>query len=209
MPARAKYYKIDTTGKTQSELIREYNKVVAVANKRIDTITKSTYADQAQAYYYQVASLKGAKFIGEKNGVAVFNRLNKKSSENMLKSAIAHLNNFMTAKTSTVSGIKEVQKQRIENIKNVYKNFRSPDFPEGIDDSTAEKIARFLGSPQGVEAKATYDSKQMVLALSLEAKAVGEENLKTLEAFRQFRDRNQSLADWIRDSRELIQMEEF
>lgn len=209
MPAKAKFYKIDPAGKTQSELIREYNKVVAVANKRIATITKAAYADQAQAYFYQVASLKGASFIGEKDGKAKFSRLNKSASKNLIESAIAHLNNFMTAKTSTVSGIKEVQKQRIQNIQETYKNFKSPDYPKGITKELAEKIARFLGSPQGVEAKKIYDSKQIVVALSLEAKAVGEENLNVLEAFRQFEERNQSLADWIRDSNELIQMEEF
>lgn len=203
MAAKRKQYILSTTGKNKNDLLKEYNRLVKTANKRISIITKPKNISGAQAYRYNVEAMAGAPFIKSKGDIYQFATLKKSTTAMNIRTAINEIYAFLGAKTSTVGGIKEVEAQRISQIQEVYKNFKSPDFPDGILPELAREIAIFLGSDKGVEAKRTYDSKDIVVAMAVSNK-LSKGARSVLDSFLEFEKSGKEFGQWQRENEELL-----
>ena len=166
-----------------------------VANERIKVTATPKHMKAAQAYKHMVEPLLGASYVGQnKKGQVVFRAIPKTASAREIREAFRKLTDFLGARTSTVAGIKAVAKERMDNIRDVAK------IP--LTNSQAESLLRFLGSPEGVEAKKNFDSEQVVRAVSLDLK----KNPKlsgvdqVIERWHEWEEKQSTLADWIREN---------
>lgn len=86
-------------GLTDREIRREYTRLRNIANKRIKALSKSEFTDTR---IYQL----------NKEGFPSI----KKLTQRMMVSYLAQLASFVTAKSSSVTGLRELQKQTIETL---------------------------------------------------------------------------------------------
>lgn len=171
-----------------------YNQWKQTANERIKTITKPRYEEKAQAYRHIVAPLSGAPYTGERHGRTVFRALPKSAGKREIREAFNKLTDFLKAKTSTVKGIKEVEKEHINIIKDITGTSGK------LSDSDAERLLRFLGSEEGKIMNQHYDSDQIVtaLAMSMSNNPLGVDE-SVYDRLLEFEESGMTVADWMRE----------
>lgn len=227
---RAKNWDIDISQMTTAELKRFYGSALKAANDRIKTLTQEQYADKAQAYKYMVKPLEGASYIKTRpvgktgRSITVFTQPKAPGSkanpeaqrdyEVRLKQAVAQVQAFLGAKTSTVSGIREVEEERRARLDDLIKaraeqlNPGSKASSEGSGLSNADKdaILRWMGSPDGRDAMFNADSNQVRDAITeavvAERQSGGTRSIS--ELYEEFQQRQDTFADWIAESESLL-----
>lgn len=186
--ARIKSYDYDMAGGDTAAMKRLYTKWIKVANERIRVTTSPKNISHASAYKYMVKPLQGAPYVKEnKRGEIVFKALPKNASARDIREAFKQVTGFLGAKTSTVSGITSVMRERRDNIRESL----------GIDlsDAKTDSLLRFLGSPEGKAAMQQYDSDMVVEAIALDLKRGG--NASVLERWQAWEKSGETLADWM------------
>lgn len=196
MPRRLSYENImidEVRLATNKEIRETYNKLIKTANERIRVTAKKEYKQRAQAYKHIVEPLKGAGFTKvNKRGEVVFKAIPKTAKRSEMTKALREVQRFIRAKTSTVSGIREVEKERISEIQK--------EIP-GISNNEAKDVLIWLGSEEGKTAKEHFDSDEVRTVMSLAKKTDSKTPLqKQWEEFKKQRETNKkSLADWKRE----------
>lgn len=76
--------------------------------------------------------------------------------------AIQLLKKVRNWKSATLEGVVEIEKQRVETIKENY-----PEIDRLSSDEIVEML-NFLGTTKGVESKNKYDSDQLILAIGMQ-----------------------------------------
>lgn len=230
---QVKNYNIDTSGMSIRQLKSFFATAAKAANDRIRTLTKEEHIESAQAYKYHVEPLRGAGYIktraDAKTGreMTVFTQpkapgknasaAEQKAYGAKLREAVTHVKRFLSAKTSTVSGIKELDAERRSQLDTMINAKRQGvgDYSNtgtGLSDADKESILRWMGSPEGQAAMQDFDSHQVreavTIATMADRKGDGTTSIETL--YNDFKDTQQTLADWINSSEEaLAEMKEM
>jgi len=194
---------------------QQYNAAIKAANDRIKTLNKPKYQDKARAYeYYVKGDLAGAPYTKQRGGATVFTALPKGSDKREALEALRMVERFLGAKTSTVAGIKEVERERETALQEVLNS----DFemrgqaggrPPKLTRQEADNILRWMGSAEGREAKRNFDSHQVresiMKSVIASRSGRGKGSRKTVgELYKEFDESQQSLADWIAASEKQI-----
>lgn len=212
--ARQKIWKMSELAPGQSTqwIRQQYNAAIKAANDRIKTLQKAEYSGRAHAYKYYVKSdLASAPYTKERGGATVFKALPRGASKQQALEALRMAERFLGAKTSTVAGIREVEKERQEMLQKMLdEDFKihGQEDAEAPTLTTAEKdsILRWMGSEEGVQAKADYDSNQVREAITKAVIAArsGKSKVSVGDLYSAFNDSQQTLADWIAASENVI-----
>lgn len=215
--AQQKSYRMSELARGQDErwIRQQYNRAIKAANDRIKTVTKpgSAFRESAHAYKHLVeADLKGAPYVKERGGATVFKALPRGSSRGESLEALRRVEAFLGAKTSTVRGIKAVEKSRKESLDSALREQMGPDAPQ-LTDAQKDAVLRWMGSDEGKEAKTKFDSHQVREAISKAVIASGDRDpgiAGVMSLYEDFEQSQQTMADWIYSSEELIaSMAEF
>lgn len=222
---QAKNYDIDTSGMSIKQLKSFFGTALKAANDRIRTLTKPDNITGAQAYKYNVEPLRGAGYIKTRTDKAsgremtVFTQpkaprrgaseAEQKRYGAQLREAVSQVKRFLSAKTSTVAGIKEVQQERRAQLDDLM-NERGIGGGVGTGLSNADKdaILRWMGSPEGRDAMSKFDSHQVregITTAVIANRSTGQQT-SVSSLFNQFEQSQQTFADWI-DSNETMLME--
>lgn len=222
---QAKNYDIDTSGMSIKQLKSFFGTALKAANDRIRTLTKPDNITGAQAYKYNVEPLRGAGYIKTRTDKAsgremtVFTQpkaprrgaseAEQKRYGAQLREAVSQVKRFLSAKTSTVAGIKEVQQERRAQLDDLM-NERGIGGGAGTGLSNADKdaILRWMGSPEGRDAMSKFDSHQVregITTAVIANRSTGQQT-SVSSLFNQFEQSQQTFADWI-DTNESMLME--
>lgn len=195
----SQYFINDFRGVSTKSVRAAYNKLIKVANERIKVITKQENVGHAHAYSNYVEPMMGAQFVKTNaQGNVIFKSPGRGASRNDLAQALLAVQRFMGARTSTVSGIKEVIEERRARIRQ--------DMPN-ISKEEADAILIWLGSEEGRAAKENFESNQIKQAMAKAAHAAGATTQSDLSRlWHEHLQRNETTADWIRN---LDNMESF
>lgn len=222
---QAKNYDIDTSGMSIKQLKSFFGTALKAANDRIRTLTKPDNITGAQAYKYNVEPLRGAGYIKTRTDkssgreMTVFTQpkaprrgaseAEQKRYGAQLREAVSQVKRFLSARTSTVAGIKEVQQERRAQLDDLI-NERGIGGGKGTGLSNNDKdaILRWMGSPEGRDAMSKFDSHQVregITTAVIANRSSGQQtSIATL--FNEFEQSQQTFADWI-DSNESMLME--
>lgn len=202
-------------GHDEKWIRRQYNVAIKAANDRIKTLQKPQYAGRSKAYeYYVQADLAGAPYTKERGGATVFKALPHGSGRRESLEALRMVERFLGAKTSTVSGIYETERERERTLQDVLnedfqiRGAAGADVPQLTKDE-ADSVLRWLGSEEGRAAKSNFDSHQVREAM---LKAViasrpgrsGGASPSISELYNSFMQSQDTLADWIAQSENII-----
>ena len=222
---QAKNYDIDTSGMSIKQLKSFFGTALKAANDRIRTLTKPDNITGAQAYKYNVEPLRGAGYIKTRTDKAsgremtVFTQpkaprrgaseAEQKRYGAQLREAVSQVKRFLSAKTSTVAGIKEVQQERRAQLDDLM-NDRGigGGAGTGLSNDDKDAILRWMGSPEGRDAMSKFDSHQVregITTAVIANRSTGQQT-SVSSLFNQFEQSQQTFADWI-DSNETMLME--
>lgn len=222
---QAKNYDIDTSGMSIKQLKSFFGTALKAANDRIRTLTKPDNITGAQAYKYNVEPLRGAGYIKTRTDKAsgremtVFTQpkaprrgaseAEQKRYGAQLREAVSQVKRFLSAKTSTVAGIKEVQQERRAQLDDLM-NDRGigGGAGTGLSNDDKDAILRWMGSPEGRDAMSKFDSHQVregITTAVIANRSTGQQT-SVSSLFNQFEQSQQTFADWI-DSNENMLME--
>ena len=213
---RAKNYDIDTSGMSIRQLKSFFGTALKAANDRIKTLTKPQNIDSAQAYKYNVEPLRGAGYIKTRTDKAsgremtVFTQpkapgkgaseAEQKRYGAQLREAVSQVKRFLSAKSSTVAGIKEIKEERRAQLDDLINARGLGDGSgSGLSDSDKDSILRWMGSPEGRDAMSKFDSHQVREAITtavMANRATGRQT-SVADLFHQFETGQQTFADWI------------
>lgn len=189
--AKIKIYDKEMAAGDLQEMRRLYNSWKTAANERIKTSAKPKNVEHASAYKHVVKPLKGAPYMGQRGDLTVFRAIPKDASARQVREAYNKMAEFMSAKTSTVSGMMQVMDERRQNIRDITGT--------SLSNAQADSLLRFLGSPEGKEALSKYDSDLVVQALSMDMEASPGAG-SVLERWQAWESSGASLADWIAEN---------
>lgn len=202
--AQQKIWNMSTLAKGQSErwIRQQYNAAIKAANDRIKTVSQEKYQGRAQAYeFYVKGDLAGAPYTKQRGGMTVFKALPRGADREQALEALRMAERFLGSKTSTARGIQEVENER----RSILNDMLSEDFENRGGDGKAPKltkteadnILRWMGSEEGRNAKASYDSNQVREAISKSVIANRGSSSTVSDLYNSFISSQQSLADWI------------
>lgn len=214
--AERKIWNMSAMAKGQGErwIRQQYNAAIKAANDRIKTITKPEYAGRAQAYeYYVKGDLAGAPYVKQRGGQTVFKALPRGADREQALEALRMVERFLGAKTSTARGIRETEEERRGILNDMlhedFSNRGGTGSAPSLSKDEAENILRWMGSEEGKAAKADYDSNQVREGIA-KATIAGRGSGKSVsELYQDWLQSEQSLADWIEESEDLIGYGEF
>lgn len=219
---RAKNYNIDTSFMSIRQLKSFFATALKAANDRIKTLTKPENITSAQAYKYNVEPLRGASYIktraDKKSGreMTVFtqpkapgkgaSKAEQKRYEAQLREAVSNVKQFLSSKTSTVAGIKEIKAERRAQLDEMINASMGSEGGTGLSDAEKDAILRWMGSPDGKDAMSKFDSHQVreaiTTAIMANRSTGGTSNVQQL--FNEFSQSQQTFADWIDSNQQLL-----
>lgn len=185
MPKRGKL----SYAQRRAKLETEYRELVKYFNEMESEIKNA--GKRSRAVDYIKSTIDSSISIGKRGNL--LNRLKKRGLENYKKN-INLLKGFKESRTSTLQGVLDVEKERIESIKEIY-----PELEKMSDDEIIEML-NFLGSERGKDSKKTYDSDQLILAIGLQK--IGSKNKSIEDIYSDMQESNKTMADYIRQSLE-------
>lgn len=214
--AQRKVYEMSklAAGQSASWLQRQYRLALKAANDRIKTTTgRAELREHAQAYEKIIrGDLMDKKYIAEnKQGVARFVGLGKGASKAELLEALKAAERFLGAKTSTARGIKETLQERRQAlndyVKEDWENRGGAGPAPELSKDDADNILRWLGSPEGQEAKRNFDSHQVreAIAKRVIADRMRGDRRDVSAIYNDFMTGNKTWADYIRSSEKEIE----
>ena len=193
MPRPIKHYSADMAGGDVQKMRKLYREWYKVANERIKFLESGKWSGKSAAYRWQVQPLEGRGYVRKnKAGVTVFKGLGRNATDEQVREAFHQVVTFLSAKTSTAAGVKEVQARRESEIEKY--------MPDGVtlDSGQKNQLLAWLGSPEGKEALRQYDSGTVITAM---AQAMSKHPGKTpYDLWQDFLRGSQSLADWMREN---------
>lgn len=169
-------------------LEREYRALVKEFNERAKEIKKAGKTSKTVDYIKSTIS-SGA--IGKKGNL--LHRLKSRKISNY-EEAIQLLKKVRNWKSATLEGVAEIEKQRVETIKENY-----PELDRMPSDEIVEML-NFLGTTKGVESKNKYDSDQLILAIGMQK--IDNRNKSIKDIYDEIQESDKTLADYIRNSLE-------
>lgn len=169
-------------------LEREYRSLVKEFNERAKEIKKVGKTSKTVEY---IKSTISADAIGKRGNL--LHRLKHRKISGY-EQAIELLKNVRNWKSATLEGVMEIEKQRIETMKENY-----PELDRMSDEEIVEMLT-FLGSVKGVESKNKYDSDQLILALGMQK--IDKRNKSIKDIYDEIQESDKTLADYIRNSLE-------
>ena len=185
MPKRGKL----TYAQRRAKLESEYRELAKYFNEMESEIKNA--GKHSRAVDYIKSTIDSSISIGKRGNL--LNRLKKRGLENYKKN-INLLKGFKESRTSTLQGVLDVEKERIESIKETY-----PELEKMSDDEIIEML-NFLGSARGKDSKKTYDSDQLILAIGLQK--IGSKDKSIEDIYSDMQESNKTMADYIRQSLE-------
>lgn len=196
MPARTKQYDYEMAQGNYLTMRKLYSKWSKVANERIKTIASPKNISRAQAYKHIVQPLEGARYVKtNEKGQTVFKAIPRDAGRRELREAFQKLTDFLSAKTSTVGGIKEVQNERIERLRNDL-----GDVADTLTTNQLNSILVFMGSEEGKNALTDYDSDMVVEAIAADIKNKPKNGQSILERWKAWEESGKTLADWMKEN---------
>ena len=213
--AKQKFWRMSELSAGQSEkwIRQQYNAAIKAANDRIKTLSKAEYAGRAHAYErYVRGDLAGAPYVKERGGATVFKALPKDSSRRESLEALRMVERFLGARTSTAAGIRETERARERGLNTMleedYKMRGGSGRAPELSKTDADNILRWLGSPEGRDAKSKFDSHQVREAISKAVIAASDagDSRSISELYQEFVSSEETLADWIDASENVIGM---
>ena len=162
---------------TKDELKTYYKKIATIANKRARSLEEKDLYRASNAYNWlerHVYDNKNTKiYVKDKQGRPKFNTNISKMSFQELKSASAEASKFIEAKTSTVSGIKEMYLKGYNTYKEKHMN--------NSDYLTIEEYSEFWKSGLVQNYSKIFGSDQVVrLSQAMEAEDLSVEELEQI-----------------------------
>ena len=198
----------DIKGFSKKSLIKTGKTYARAVNRRVENLLASE-RKRSEAYKRYIESNKGAPFLYEYKGKSKTMKgvLRAKVSDDMsieeLRESLRLFEKFLTSKTSTSAGIKETEKKKLENAKELLGSIEDI-LPESeqvnkiSEDQTLRDFLEFLGT----EAKSTIankaDSDIVVLALSYAYNKAGRNKNALKEAYEEHVKSGQTFEEWLR-----------
>ena len=197
----------DIKGFSKKSLIKIGKTYARAVNRRVENLLASE-RKRSEAYKRYIESNKGAPFLYEYKGKSKTMKgvLRAKVSEDMsieaLRESLRLFEKFLTAKTSTSAGIKDTEKKKLENAKELLGSIEDilPESEQAnkiSEDQTLRDFLEFLGT----EAKAIAnkaDSDVVVLALSYAYNKNGRNKNALKEAYEEHIKSGQTFEEWLR-----------
>ena len=211
--AQQKQWNMSRAARGQSEkwIRQQYNAAIKAANERIKVISQPKYEAKAKAYeFYVKGDLQGAPYIKERGGKTVFKALPKGSTREESLEALRMVERFLGARTSTAAGITATERERRDILNDMLSEDHANRGGSGkaprLSKNEADNILRWMGSPEGKAAKADYDSNQVREAVTKSVIAARGQGIKPTvsELYNQWFNSQQTLADWISQSENVI-----
>lgn len=199
-------------GQSEKWIRQQYNAAIKAANDRIKTVSKAEYSGRSKAYeYYVKGDLEGSPYTKERGGATVFKALPKGSSRSESLEALRMVERFLGARTSTASGIREIEKERQGRLNEMLEeDFRmrggSGRAPE-LSKQDADNILRWMGSEEGRAAKKNFDSHQVregITKAVIAAGGIADAGKSVSDLYNEFLESEETLADWIDASESTI-----
>ena len=198
----------DIKGFSKKSLIKVGKTYARAVNRRVENLLASE-RKRSEAYKRYIESNKGAPYLYEYKGKSKTMKgvLRAKVSEDMsieeLRESLRLFEKFLTSKTSTSAGIKETEKKKLENAKELLGSIEDilPESEQAnkiSEDQTLRDFLEFLGTEakSGIANKA--DSDIVVLALSYAYNKNGRNKNALKEAYEEHVKSGQTFEEWLR-----------
>ena len=198
----------DIKGFSKKSLIKAGKTYARAVNRRVENLLASE-RKRSGAYKRYIESNKGAPFLYEYKGKSKTMKgvLRAKVSEDMsieeLRESLRLFEKFLTSKTSTSAGIKETEKKKLENAKELLGNIENI-FPESgqankiSEDQALRDFLEFLGTEAKSAIANKADSDIVVLALSYAYNKNGRNKNALKEAYEEHIKSGQTFEEWLR-----------
>ena len=168
----------------------QYKMLVSEYNKRMKEIREA--GRKSPASNVLLANIP-SEVLGKRT--PILKRPKKRSLEVYTK-AIEELGEFFKAKTSNLKGVIDLANKRVQTFREKYPS---------LSDYTNEEIEdllEFLGSVKGENAKAKYDSDQLLVAFSMQKKLKKNEDKQWEDIYNEMLEKNATTASYIREVEE-------
>ena len=198
----------DIKGFSKKSLIKAGKTYARAVNRRVENLLASE-RKRSGAYKRYIESNKGAPFLYEYKGKSKTMKgvLRAKVSEDMsieeLRESLRLFEKFLTSKTSTSAGMKETEKKKLENAKELLGNIENI-FPESgqankiSEDQALRDFLEFLGTEAKSAIANKADSDIVVLALSYAYNKNGRNKNALKEAYEEHIKSGQTFEEWLR-----------
>ena len=190
----------DIKGFSKKSLIKTGKIYARAVNRRVENLLASE-RKRSEAYKRYIESNKGAPFLYEYKGKSKTMKgvLRAKVSDDMsieeLRESLRLFEKFLTSKTSTSAGIKDTEKKRLENAKELLGSIEDI-LPES--DQTLRDFLEFLGTEAKSAIANKADSDIVVLALSYAYNKNGRNKNALKEAYEEHVKSGQTFEEWLR-----------
>lgn len=168
----------------------QYKMLVSEYNKRMKEIREA--GRKSPASNVLLSTIPSA-VLGKR--IAILKRPKKRSLEVYTK-AIKELEKFFKAKTSNLKGIIDIANERVQTFREKYPSLSY------YTNEEIEDLLEFLGSVKGENAKAKYDSDQLLVAFSMQKKLKKNEDKQWEDIYNEMLEKNATTASYIREVEE-------
>ena len=198
----------DIKGFSKKSLIKVGKTYSRAVNRRVENLLASE-RKRSEAYKRYIESNKGAPFLYEYKGKSKTMKgvLRAKVSEDMsieeLRESLRLFEKFLTSKTSTSAGIKDTEKKKLENAKELLGNIENicPESGQAnkiSEDQALRDFLEFLGTEAKSAIANKADSDIVVLALSYAYNKNGRNINALKEAYDEHVKSAQTFEEWLR-----------
>ena len=198
----------DIKGFSKKSLIKVGKTYSRAVNRRVENLLASE-RKRSEAYKRYIESNKGAPFLYEYKGKSKTMKgvLRAKVSEDMsieeLRESLRLFEKFLTSKTSTSAGIKDTEKKKLENAKELLGNIENicPESGQAnkiSEDQALRDFLEFLGTEAKSAIANKADSDIVVLALSYAYNKNGRNKNALKEAYEEHIKSGQTFEEWLR-----------
>ena len=181
-------------GKSYKERIKQYDyqykMLVSEYNKRMKEIREAGRKSPASNV---LLSTIPSEVLGKRT--SILKRPKKRSLEVYTK-AIKELEKFFKAKTSNLKGVIDIVNERVQTFRDKYPSLSN------YTNEEIEDLLEFLGSVKGENAKAKYDSDQLLVAFSMQKKLKKNEGKQWEDIYNEMLEKNATTASYIREVEE-------
>lgn len=193
---------------SKKSLLKIGQRYAKAVNRRVENLLASERKSSG-AYQRYIESNKGAPYLYTYKGKSktMKNVLRAKVSEDMsieeLRESVRLFEKFLTAKTSTSEGIKETEKNKLANAKDILGSIEDilPDskLSKISEDQTLRDFLEFLGTTAKSAIANKADSDIVVLALSYAYNKAGRNKNALKEAYEEHVASGKTFEEWLRN----------
>ena len=173
----------------------QYKMLVSEYNKRMKEIIEAGKKSPASNV---LLSNVPSEVLGKRTPIL---KRPKKRSLEVYKNAIKELEKFFKAKTSNLKGVIDISNERVKTFREKYPSLSN------YTNEEIEDLLEFLGSNKGENAKAKYDSDQLLVAFSMQKKLKKNEGKQWEDIYNEMLEKNATTASYIREVEEASENE--